>query len=109
MAMQPLTRVILLIEEFRKIDPEMAIHSALILLLVARQPGINLKDLAKETGLGKSAISRNVATLSKEHGKGLITYSESLTDRRNKEIKLTHEGERFLRSILHYVGDKEAA
>lgn len=109
MALNPLTRAILFLEEFRKIDPELPMHSALILLLVARKPGINLKELVQETGLGKSAVSRNVASLSKEYGKGLITYSEDPLDRRNKVIKLTLEGERTVRSLLHYIGEPEAA
>ncbi|WP_043879569.1 MarR family winged helix-turn-helix transcriptional regulator [Azorhizobium caulinodans] len=104
-----LTKAILFVEEFRKIDPELPMQVALILLLVARKPGTNLKELVQATGLGKSSVSRNIAALSKEHGKGLITYSEDLLDRRNKVCRLTPEGERVVRSLLHYVGEKEAA
>ena len=108
MALNPLTRGILFLEEFRKIDPEMQMHSALMLLLIARKPGINLKEIVQETGLGKSAVSRNVANLSKEFGKGLITYTEDPLDRRNKVIKLTPQGERTVRSLLHHIGPEES-
>lgn len=108
MAMKPLTRAILFVEEFRKIDPELPMHSALILLLIAQKPGINLKELTQATGLVKSSVSRNVASLSKEYGgKGLITVTEDVIDRRNKVIKLTTEGERTVRSLLHYIGEEE--
>lgn len=101
----PLTRAVLFVEEFRKIDPELPMQIALILLLIARKPGINLKELVQQTGLGKSSVSRNVAALSKEqNGKGLITYREDPQDRRNKVIQLTPEGERTVRSLLHYTG-----
>jgi len=104
----PLTRAILFIEEFRKIDPEIQMHTALMLLLIARKPGLNLKDLVTATGLGKSAVSRNIASLSKEYGKGLITYAEDPLDRRNKVIKLTPAGERVVNSLLHHVEPETA-
>lgn len=103
MFLNPLTRAVLFVEEFRKIDPELPMHTALILLLIARKPGVNLKELVQATGLGKSAVSRNVALLSKEYGKGLITYKEDLQDRRNKVINLTNDGERMVRSLLLYI------
>ena len=108
MAMKPLSRAIMFVEEFRKVDPELPMHSALILLLIAQKPGINLKELVQATGLVKSSVSRNVAALSKEYGgKGLITMTEDPMDRRNKVVKLTLEGERMVRSLLHYIGEEE--
>jgi DNA-binding MarR family transcriptional regulator len=103
--MQPLTRAILFLEEFRKLDPELPMQIALLFLLIARKPGTNLKDLVALTGSGKSSVSRNVAILSKEFGKGLVTYREDLADRRNKVIHLTPEGERVLNSLLHFMGE----
>lgn len=105
MAINPLSRAILFIEEFRKIDPELPMQIALIFLLIARKPGTNLKDIVQLTGLGKSSVSRNVALLSVEFGKGLVTYREDLADRRNKVIHLTPEGERVVASLLHYMGE----
>lgn len=106
---EALSKAILFVEEFRKIDPELPMQVALILLLVARKPGTNLKELVQASGLGKSSVSRNIAALSKERGKGLLTYSEDLMDRRNKVCKLTPEGERVVRSLMHYVADTQEA
>ena len=103
-SMKALTRLILITEEFRKIDPELPMQSALILLLIGSKPGTNLKSLAEIAGIGTSSASRIAAALSKEYGKGLVTYVEDPLDRRNKQLKLTPEGERFVRSLEHYVG-----
>ncbi|WP_142850667.1 MarR family winged helix-turn-helix transcriptional regulator [Telmatospirillum sp. J64-1] len=98
-----LRQAILVLEEFRKLDPELPIQIALILLLIAEKPGISNRELVQLTGLGKSSVARNVAILSKEHGKfGLVTYYEDPEDRRNKVAKLTPEGQRFINSIKHY-------
>lgn len=104
MATSPLTKAILFVEEFRKIDPELPMQIALIFLLIAQKPGINLREIGQLTGLAKSSVSRNVALLSKEFGKGLVTYREDLADRRNKVINLTPEGERVLASLTHLTG-----
>jgi DNA-binding MarR family transcriptional regulator len=103
----PLTRAILLVEEFRKIDPEMPMQVALVFLQIAKKPGVNLRELVATTGLGKSSMSRIVALLSKEFGKGLVTYREDLADRRNKVIHLTPDGDRTLRSVLHLIQPEE--
>lgn len=104
--MKPLTKAVLFVEEFRKVDPELGMHVALMLLLIAQKPGINLKELTQATGLVKSSVSRNIALLSKEYGgKGLVTMTEDPVDRRNKNVKLTLEGERLVRSLLHYIGE----
>ncbi len=108
MAPSPLTKVIHVIEEFRRIDPELPTQIALILLLIARKPGISLKELTQLSGLSKAAVSRNVALLSKEHGRGLVTYFEDPMDRRNKVAKLTPDGERFIRALTRHL-EAEAA
>ena len=103
MARSPVSTTILMLEEFRKLDETMPIQMALILMLVAQKPGISLSELTKLTGLGKSSVARHVAALSKQFGKGLIDYSEDPADRRNKVAQLTPQGDRFIRSITHYL------
>ena len=73
---------------------------ALTLLIVAKRPGINLKDIAAATSTAKSSVSRNIARLSSEHGDGLVTYSEDPRDRRNKLVQLTPKGSLFVAAIL---------
>lgn len=105
--LRAITRAILLIEEFRKVDKELPMQSALILLHVAKKPGISSKELAQLAGLAKSSISRNIAALSAEFGKGYITSYDDPLDRRNRVSKLTPEGERLVRSVLHYIDPDE--
>jgi DNA-binding MarR family transcriptional regulator len=107
MAYQPLTRIMMILEEFRKIDPELPMQIALIFVLIARKPGISQKELIQLTGLGRSSVSRTVALLSKELGKGFVTMREDPADRRSKVVTLTPEGERLSRSLEHYVADGE--
>jgi len=100
-----LSRAILFLEEFRKIDPEMPMHTALLFLLIAREPGINLKRLSHLTGLGKSVVSRNITLLSEEYGKGLVYYREDPVDRRNKMLFVTAAGERVTQTLAGLVGE----
>jgi len=103
MARSPVTKTIMMLEEFRTLDETMPIQMAHILMLIADKPGISLSHLTKLTGLGKSSVARHVAALSKQFGKGLVDYSEDPMDRRNKVATLTPQGERFVRKIAHLV------
>jgi DNA-binding MarR family transcriptional regulator len=104
MARSALTTTIMVLEEFRKLDPELPIQIALVLMLVARKPNISLKELTQLIGQGEASVSCHLAALSKEYGgKGLITYFEAPDDRCNKLARLTPDGERFVRSITHYI------
>ncbi|CUA90958.1 DNA-binding transcriptional regulator, MarR family [Chelatococcus sambhunathii] len=101
-------KAILLIEEFRKLDPKMPIQMAHILLLVALKPGVNMRQLMADTDLSKSSVTRHVEVLG-DGGKtgpglGLVVSRDSLEDRRFKEVRLTPAGERVIRSIIHYTG-----
>jgi len=48
---KPISRVMMIIEEFRKLDPEMTMNIAVTLLVIAERPGINFAELMKRTGL----------------------------------------------------------
>lgn len=106
-----LNKLVRVTEALRMIDPEMPMQIALILLLIARsgEDGINMKDLALFTGLGKSSVSRNVAWLVQgkdpkaKSGPGLVEYFEDPDDRRNKVCRLTAAGERFVSTLVGLI------
>lgn len=56
-------RLISIVEEFRKLDPEMQAQTILLFLLVVARPGITMKELAQSTELSSASISRNIAAL----------------------------------------------
>lgn len=104
-----ISRALLLVEEFRKIDPEMQMQAAAAFLLISQQPGITVREVGTRLGVASSSASRNVALLSKENRRGepgphLIDYDDDPLDRRIRRLYLTPKGKRFLDSILSYLG-----
>lgn len=92
-------------EEFRKMDPEMQMQTALIFLLVANNEGCTVRDLQGWTGLTSASCSRNVAALSDVHRKGrpghnLIVAKIDAEDRRARNLHLTQKGKTILHNIL---------
>lgn len=98
------SRVIALIEEFRKIDPEMPLQTAVTFCTVAAEEGITMKRLQEKLGFSQSSCSRNVASLSKFHrlnkpGHDLLYTTEDPHERRRKIVMLTPKGKRVAESI----------
>ncbi|MBN9560241.1 MAG: hypothetical protein J0H14_05860 [Alphaproteobacteria bacterium] len=105
MAVAPLTKAVLVSEEFRKLDPEMPAQMALALLSIAHKPGLGQREAMKLIGVSKSAISRVFSRLSDlPDGLGTIRMQESPIDRRNKVATLTPAGQRIVSSIERIVG-----
>lgn len=103
-----LLRLILILEEFRKVNPEMAIQQALTLLTAASEPGLTVTDLAKKAGLGLASTSRHVEVLgphrpAKNIGLGLLSDDFHDTDRRRKIIRLTPAGQRTVKSLIDLI------
>src|SRR3954466_2609155 len=110
MAMSPISSTIMILNEFRKLDPELPTQMALVLMLIAQKPGISFRELIQQTGLGKSSVSRHVAALSDDYGKGLVTFWEDPMDRRGKLARLTPAGHNFVANVTrHIVRAKEMA
>lgn len=85
------------LEEFRKIDPEMPIQMAVVFLNIASDEGLNMTELYKRSGISQSSVSRNVAALSKWHrlnkaGHDLVVTKEDPNERRRKVVFLTNKG-----------------
>lgn len=101
-------RAILLLEEFRKIDPVMQMQQALTFLMVAEagEEGLPMLELQRRLGVSSSTASRNASALSKVHwrdpskeGYDLATREENPLDRRNKVLRLSARGKRILNTV----------
>ncbi len=97
-----------IIEEFRKLNPEMQAQQMAIFLTVAAKPDLTITELAKLTGQASSSVSRNVAALGKTHRKGLpgldiLMAVEDPMDRRNKRISMTPKGVMVMNSIERLI------
>ena len=51
------------LEEFRKLDPDLPIQYALSFLTLAQNEGMSMRELAERLGIAQSSASRNVAAL----------------------------------------------
>ncbi|KRE04665.1 hypothetical protein ASE61_06990 [Bosea sp. Root670] len=95
----PLTKAIGLVEELRKIDPELPMQVAHVLLVIARYPGLCQREVAARTKIGKSSASRIIEGLSAS-GRGLVSATEDTVDRRVKLLMLTDQGHRVVRRMV---------
>ena len=105
MALKRLENVL---EEFRKLDPEMPMQTALTLLFVYRQQDndteASIKDIAEAIGMSAAAASRNVSRLSKvgvkqQQGHGLVETFEDPLFRVRKCVRITPKGRRVIQTI----------
>lgn len=88
------------IKEFRKIAPEMRLHTAQIFLEIALSEEASSNAIMARADVGQSSCSRNLYTLSSiphrgKVGLGLIDYREDPQYRRRKLSKLTPKGYDF--------------
>ncbi len=104
------------IEEFRKLDPELQLNTAIVFLVVAASDGpVSMMDLSTSLGLEQSTLSRIVSDLTevdrfrnektgtkgrkRRGGFGLVKRYEDPIDRRFKLVELTAKG-RAVRASL---------
>lgn len=103
-----ITVLMRVLEEFRKLDPDLPIQYALSFLTLAANEGLSLGELATRLGIAQSSASRNVAALSAWHSFGkpgldLVEAREDPRERRRKLVTLTPKGHALvetLRAIL---------
>ena len=96
------------IEEFRKLDPEMQAQTMLTFVHVCLTPDITIKELRDRIGVASSTISRNIAFLSDSRspgrvGLGIVHTEEDPVDRRAKRVRLTSKGERVWKTLESYM------
>ncbi|MDK1386301.1 winged helix DNA-binding protein [Sinorhizobium sp. 8-89] len=106
-------QLISVVEEFRKLDPEIQAQTIMVFLRVVDRPGITMKELIQATGLASSSVSRNVAALSGTHrggqpGHNLLRSYEDATDRRIKRVELTPKGRRVYATLVDILGGEPA-
>ena len=107
---QALNKIYRVIEEFRKLDPEIPSQAINAFLYIVLHEGSSIKDIGEALNLRQSSASRNVALLSKIHrlrkpGLGLVEAKEDPRDRRWKTVSLTARGRRFLEDLDIHIGE----
>ncbi len=96
------------IRELRNFSAVLNLQAAHILLLVAEDPGITSKEIAKKTGLSQSSCSRNISLLSEinrlgKPGLNLVKSMEDPEERRRKIVHLTEKGKELTDKISRTV------
>ncbi len=104
-----LRKALTILEDFRALDAEMPIQTAVTFMIVALNEGLALKDVADRLGMASSTASRNVAALSKHHrlgkqGHDLIENREDPMERRRKIHTLTPKGVAFRLKLNETMG-----
>lgn len=99
-----------LVEVFRQLDADMAVPTILVFLTVAQSmpEGIMLHELSRKLGLSGATGHRNVSFLTKERTFGVPGYdllvSETVPqDRRQRRVRLTAKGEKFLAKLIRQL------
>ncbi|TPI83492.1 winged helix DNA-binding protein [Mesorhizobium sp. B2-8-9] len=108
-AQRPALRMLGLLDEFAKLDPEMQIQQISVFLRIVEKPDLSMRELEQLTGLSSSSVSRNVSALSKVHRKGqpghdLVATYEDTQDRRIKRVKPTPKGMKVFNTLNMVIG-----
>jgi DNA-binding MarR family transcriptional regulator len=96
------------IVEIRKHQAELQAQTIHVLLEVAIQPGLNMSELMRKTGLSQASCSRNVMLLSDRDrhdkpGLGLVRSELDPIDNRRKIVRLTPKGETLVSQLADLV------
>lgn len=110
------SRLIGVIDEFRKLNSEMQAQQISLFLHIVAQPELTIKEYAQRAGLGDGGpISRNIEALSDQRkinvkgqaeivpGHGLVETYEDPLDRRFKRVKPTARGMRVYNTLVHLL------
>ncbi len=101
---QEIHRALQVIEEFRKIDPEMPIQQVATFLFIVLHEGCTMKAVADSLCMSQGSSSRNVAALSDWHrlkrpGAGLVKSEADPYEMRRKIITLLPKGKRVVETV----------
>lgn len=97
-------------EEFKKLDPEMPLQQMITLIEVAlsTEDGITVSDLAVRVGNSQSSASRHVAILG-DYGRRntpalqVVKATVNPMDRRSQTVKLTPKGQRVIDQLVEVL------
>jgi DNA-binding MarR family transcriptional regulator len=103
-----LNRLLVILEEFRKVDQKMPLQQAITLITASLNPGSTVSDLAKLAGNTLASASRHVEALGryrevKDVGKELLIDDYDAIDRRVKVVNLTSKGVAFIRALMVHL------
>ena len=99
-------------EEFRKVFPDIKLHSVSMFIHICQNPDTTIAEIARRIGVSEASASRNMNVFrsGKIHlrgvdrdGFGLIDIAEDFHDRRQKKVVLTHKGEAVRDSIINIL------
>jgi DNA-binding MarR family transcriptional regulator len=101
----------LVINEFRKISPDITANQMLVLLHAGAKPGITQKELSKATDLADGTISRICALMSDRghqgrEGLNVLSIDPIPGDFRSKGQKLIGGGKKMYASIRSLMSSK---
>lgn len=100
-----LQELIKVVDHFRTLDAEYPSQLIALVLQVATSPGQTMSTLAERTGMSVPSVSRNVERSGKRwgmnrQGEDLLEAEENPENRREKLVKLSPKGERFIQTLL---------
>ena len=103
------SKVMRVIQEFRRHDPELQTQACQAFLIVAGQEGITIRELALLLGMSGATASRNVAMLGEKHraggpGLGLVVPRPDPADSRMKRVHLTPKGRTLAETLIAITG-----
>lgn len=101
----------LIINEFRKVSPDITANQMLVLLHAGAKPGITQKELSKATDIADGTISRICALMSDRGHQGrdglnVLSIDPVPGDFRSKGQKLIGAGKKMYSSIKHLMTTK---
>ncbi len=101
-------RLLKIIEEFRKLDPDMQMPMAATFLLVALNDGISRTEVMGRLGVAGSTATRNLMGLMQQGrlgrpGHGLVDQEVNPEERRWRMHSLSPKGRAVLRAMLEHL------
>ncbi len=105
-----LTRVLRIIQEFRKHDPELQTQAAQMFLEIALNEGRAVTEIAERIDVAGATASRNIHLLGHKHrsgrpGLGLVEQRVDPQDNRRSLVYLTKKGKLVAETLAGYIGD----
>lgn len=107
-------KVSYVIDELRKLDPEMPAQRVATYLTIAQREGISVVEMSNLTGQSTSSSTRNLQSLGVnklvgkrlgKNGVGLVRLEADPIDGRKKNCYLTPLGHTVIMKIAHHLGD----
>lgn len=104
MSIKKISKLQGVLSELTSIDSEFPLQWAIVFLEIAQNEGAALKDIAEETGISMSVMSRTIGALSnyRRMGKpyGIVVVKQAKDDKRRKELFLSAKGKRLLEKLV---------